>query len=148
MKAFLLPMVTALVFSCSGENKTEAVNTPQETVAKSYSIVTTEEYESASVEEKALIDKINAAVVALDQLNDNSYSAIVAVSKDPNNAFSNAIIISKEEKDASAHKGEGGSCTVCGLRSAYACLQKLQEVEGDEFDVHVKRENGCVKLSW
>jgi hypothetical protein len=40
---------------------------------------------------------------------------------------------------------------VCGIRSAYACLEKIQDDDslGKEFDVHVKRlDDGCVAVSW
>jgi hypothetical protein len=119
-----------------------------------YSIVTEDEYNNATEFEKRMINQIDAAIAALDVLNNNkdnsNLSAIVSISKNVNNNFSNAIIISKNEKSQEEIL-VSGSCTVCGVRSAYSCLKKLEADSslGDDFDVHVTRlDNGCVKLTW
>jgi hypothetical protein len=119
-----------------------------------YSIVTEDEYNNATEFEKRMINQIDAAIAALDVLNKNkdnsNLSAIVSISKNVKNNFSNAIIISKIENN----KEEitfSGSCSVCGVRSAYSCLKKLEADDslGNTFDVHVTRQsNGCVSLTW
>jgi hypothetical protein len=118
------------------------------------SIVTEEEYNSASEFNKKMINQIDASIAALDVLKLNSdnldLNAIVSISKDLNNKFSNAIIISKIEKNQE-DVIVAGSCNVCGVRSAYSCLKMINADDslGDTFDVTVTRlNNGCVKLTW
>lgn len=118
------------------------------------SIVTQEEYNSATVFEKRMINQIDASIAALDVLNKNSNNqdleAIVSISKNINDKFSNAIIISKVETNqtlAPLH----GSCNVSGISSAYSCLKtiKADKTLKDEFDIHVKRNaDGSVTLTW
>jgi len=101
-----------------------------------------------------MINQIDASIAALDVLKLNSYNldlnAIVSISKDLKNKFSNAIIISKIEKNQE-DLIVSGSCTVCGIRSAYNCLETIESDSslGGTFTVTVTRlSNGCVRLDW
>lgn len=119
------------------------------------SVATEEEYNTASDFGKRIINQIDASIAALDVLKDNKDNkdliALVSISKNKNNKFSNAIIISKIDKGENPEGVLRGSCKVCGIRSAYACLEKIEDDVslGDEFDVHIKRlDDGCISVSW
>jgi type I restriction-modification system DNA methylase subunit len=108
-----------------------------------------------SVFGKRMINQIDASIAALDVLKDNEDNkdlvAIVSISKNKDDKFRNAIILSKVDKGEQPDEVLHGSCKVCGIRSAYACLEKIQDDDslGNEFDVHVKRlDDGCVAVSW
>lgn len=116
----------------------------------SVSIVSQEEYNLADEFTKRIINYIDASILALNVL-DTDVEAILSVSKNKNNNFSNNIVICRSENDLSVpQEVYRVSCTVCGLRSAYSCLKKMQEDNSlsDEFDVHVKRVGDCVQISW
>jgi hypothetical protein len=143
-----LLVITSFFISCSDEK--DAAQTKIETSlgTKEFKIVTDDEYNRSTDQEKKLYDKINASVMALDVLKSDDMEAIISVSKNEGDKFSNAIIIAKSESNNSL-TARAGSCKVCGISSAYSCLKKMQkEVTSDEFDVHVKRNGDCVTLSW
>lgn len=118
------------------------------------SIVSESEYSSASEFTKRMINQIDGAIAALEVLGENKdnsdLEALVSITKDKDNKFKNAIVIAKPELEMDSEK-LSGSCTVCGVRSAYQCLRQIEADDslGEEFSVKVKRlENGCVRISW
>jgi hypothetical protein len=142
-----LLVITSFFISCSDEKDTDKTETSL--VTKEFKIVTVDEYNRSTDQEKKLYDKINASVMALDILKSDDMEAIISVSKNGDDKFSNAIIIAKSESNNSLTARTAGNCKVCGVSSAYSCLKKMQkEVSSDEFDVHVKRNGDCVILSW
>lgn len=150
MKQFVLLFFTFfLLLSCENENgATEATATKTDAKTKTFEVVTSEEYANATAEEKKLYDSINATASALLQL-DESYSAIVSINRKNLSDPYTGIIITQEQQDNSSNtRKAGGSCTVCGVSSAYKCLTKLQKIRSDEFDIHVRRNGSCVILTW
>ena len=140
--------ITSFFISCSNEKETDKTKIETSLNTKEFKIVTDDEYNRSTDQEKKLYDKINASVMALDVLKSDDMEAIISVSKNDDDKFSNAIIIAKSESSNSI-TARAGSCKFCGVASAYSCLKKIQqEVASDEFDVHVKREGDCVRLSW
>lgn len=112
-----------------------------------YALITEKDYAEASAFEKSLYDKINAASLALFSLDDSTYEAVISVSKNDNDNFSNFIVISKDIDSDRVQEGSN-SCTVCGFGSGVSCLKKIALTNKDEFDVHVKKEGNCFKLTW
>ena len=144
----ILLIITSFFISCSDEKDTNTTKIENSLVTQEFKIVTADEYNRSTDQEKKLYDKINASVMALDILKSDDMEAIISVSKNADDLFSNAIIIAKSESSNSL-TARGGSCKVCGVSSAYSCLKRMQkEVTSDEFDVHVKRSGDCVTLSW
>jgi methionyl-tRNA synthetase len=143
-----LLVITSFFISCSKENAPDKTKIENSLVTKEFKIVTADEYNRSTDQEKKLYDKINATVMALDVLKSDDMEAIISVSKNRDDMFSNAIIIAKSESNNSL-TAKGGNCKVCGVSSAYSCLKRMQkEVTSNEFDVHVKRNGDCVTLSW
>lgn len=102
-----------------------------------------------------MINQIDASIAALYVLKDNEDNkdlvAIVSISKNKKNKYKNAIIFSKYDNGDQPDEALHGSCKVCGIRSAYACLEKIEDDDslGNEFNVHIKRlGNGCISVSW
>jgi hypothetical protein len=153
MKFINLGLLTLLVIisffiGCSDEKDADKTKIEASLTTQEFKIVTDDEYNRSTEQEKKLYDKINASVRALDALKSEDMEAIISISKNGEDKFSNAIIIAKSESDNSL-TAKAGSCKVCGVSSAYSCLNKIQkEVASDEFDVHVKRSGDCVTLSW
>ncbi|MDY3316692.1 hypothetical protein PG637_01520 [Riemerella anatipestifer] len=158
----LLKLITVFAISISAltfakESNNEPKNGIEVTLKErngKKSIVTEEEYNAASEFTKRMINQIDGAIAALEVLKDNpdnaDLEAIVTISKNKNDKFRNAILISKPESSKPLEV-QHGSCTVCGVRSAYKCLSKINADSslGDEFDVHVERlGDGCVRVSW
>ncbi|MFV0390766.1 MAG: hypothetical protein ACK5KP_02605 [Paludibacteraceae bacterium] len=124
------------------------------------SCVSMDEYENASSIEKKIINQIDGALVAMELMKRDDSSieldAIISISSDPENGFSNYMIITKSEpsvrdnlkQDAPAESSH--SCEICNVKSAYSCVKQIiKDTESlTEFDVHVERIGGCVKLSW
>ena len=113
------------------------------------SIVSAEDYSRADEFTKRVINYIDASIASLKIL-DSSVEAKISISKNSADTFSNSIIICKTEKSQSPAEVYKGSCTVCGVSSAYSYLNKIMKDEslGEEFKVHVKRNGDCVTLSW
>ncbi len=114
-----------------------------------FRIVSESDYDNAELFEQTIYDKINATVRALSSLkNYEEMEAVISVSRNEKNYFSNSIIICMDVGDGESLK-KAGNCKVCGVISAYKCLAKMQkEIKAQEFNIHVKRTKGCVKLSW
>ena len=161
-KLFKVLTVFAVLFStvafAKSINKEDPKNQVKVTMVErngKKSVATEEEYNKASDFGKRMINQIDASIAALDVLKDNEDNkdlvAIVSISKNKDDKFRNAIILSKVDKGEQPDEVLHGSCKVCGIRSAYACLEKIQDDDslGNEFDVHVKRlDDGCVAVSW
>lgn len=153
----LVVLFSSVVFAKSinnGDPKNQVKVTMVERNGKK-SVATEEEYNKASDFGKRMINQIDASIAALDVLKDNEDNkdlvAIVSISKNKNDKFRNAILISKIDEGDQPDNVLHGSCKVCGIRSAYACLEKIENDDslGNEFDVHVKRlGNGCIAVSW
>lgn len=138
------------IYAHNGEKlKKESINATLVERNGKVSIVSEEEYNTASDTEKRMINMIDATILALEKLDDNTKIGIISFSKDATDNFKNSIVIAnKEEKDPENEIVEYGSCKVCGRISALRCLNELQKIDKDSFDIHVKREGGCVILSW
>ena len=149
-----LLIVTFFFTSCEKNDTTNVSETEVDASVTSrianqqYEAVTAEEYKTLTPLQQEVVQKINAAVRALDAIDDDRFEATISISKDKSDTFSNAILLSIEKMNIST-TAKAGKCSVCGLRSAYKCLTKMQdEITADEFDVHVKRVGKCVELSW
>lgn len=138
------------IYAHNGERlKKESINATLVERNGKVSIVSEEEYNTASDTEKRMINMIDATILALEKLDDNTKIGIISFSKDATDNFKNSIVIAnKEEKDPEDEIIEYGSCKVCGMASAMRCLRELEKVKENSFDVHVEREGGCVKLRW
>lgn len=153
MKFINLGLLTLLVIisffiGCSDDKDANKTKIEASLTTQEFKIVTDDEYNRSTEQEKKLYDKINASVRALDALKSEDMEAIISISNNDNDKFSNAIIIAKSESDNSL-TARAGNCRVCGVSSAYSCLKKIQkDVSSREFDVHVKRDGDCVVLSW
>jgi hypothetical protein len=130
-------IISSLLLSCSKEKALVTKTTYLENSAM-YKSVTKAEYLKASALEKRFIDQIDGAVNALDILKKNNpqqdYVAILTIDKDPNNKFHNTILIGIAESkntdiktDADAEPAPDGKCHICGLMSAYSCINEVEK---------------------
>lgn len=127
--------------------------------------VTEKEYQEATPFTKRLIDKIDASVNALNIIEKNSsvqYEATFIISTDENKIFNSSLVISPIETNKSnassniksfAENAPDGKCHICGLRSAYSCIEEVKKYmdqkHTNEIDVHVKRgSDGCVDVTY
>ena len=117
------------------------------------SSVTSEEYKTLSTDDQRLADYLTSAIALLNALELNgqkyaNYDVDIHFSKDEKNIIMNTVILSQNE---GVNKSAKGSCQVCGIRSAYKCLDKIKAAFAgqDDYDIHVHNDgNGCVTLSW
>lgn len=108
--------ITSFFISCSNEKETDKTKIETSLNTKEFKIVTDDEYNRSTDQEKKLYDKINASVMALDVLKSDDMEAIISVSKNDDDKFSNAIIIAKSESSNSI-TARAGSCKFCGVAS-------------------------------
>lgn len=123
------------------------------------------EYQAASPFIKRLIDKLDASVTALNMIKKNSsvqYEATFIISIDENKIFNNSLVISPIENNKSnassniksfSESAPDGKCHICGVRSAYSCIQEVEKYmdqkHTNEVDVHVKRAaDGCADITY
>ncbi len=123
------------------------------------SCVSNDEYVNASSIQKKIINQVDGALAAMELMRRDSslieLHAIISVSSNAENKFSNSIIVCKEENLEDENLSQKApsssrSCKVCGVKSAYNCIDKIsKDMESKkEFDVHVKKDGDCVILSW
>lgn len=108
--------ITSFFISCSNEKETDKTKIETSLNTKEFKIVTDDEYNRSTDQEKKLYDKINASVMALDVLKSDDMEAIISVSKNDDDKFSNVIIIAKSESSNSI-TARAGSCKFCGVAS-------------------------------
>lgn len=164
---FQIFAVFFLIFlsSCT---KNENVSNVDSTIASKemvFKSVTEKEYQEATPFTKRLIDKIDASANALNIIEKNSsvqYEATFIISIDENKIFNNSLVISPIENNKSnassniksfSESAPDGKCHICGVRSAYSCIQEVEKYmdqkHTNEVDVHVKRAaDGCVDITY
>ncbi len=115
--------------------------------------MTQAEYGALDASEMQIVDLVNGGIAALKGLNldgkSANYRAIVTFSA--NNPKMNGIIIAIPEIPLPTERG--GSCNVCGISSAYNCINKVKkwmnDNHTDSVDLHIERgSDGCAKVSW
>ena len=166
MKYYFSSVITAFfiiaLISCEKESDiSQKAESPVQAQGQFFHSVSSDEYAKSTPRVKRMIDQIDAAVNALDVLSNNkdfnNYEAIVSVSSDPKNMFSNSIIISaSEEKSAARAAAPDHKCLICGVRSAYDCIDEINDYmdanHKNELDIHIKRvtRNGdkCIELTY
>ena len=118
------------------------------------SCVTESEYKTLDQDEKKMVDLINGAIsglkgIALENGNAKLYTATVAVSQKSSSLT--GIIIGSNENSTFFHRV--GSCQICGLSSAYACIKRIKAFMASqnltEIDLHLSMgSDGCGTISW
>ena len=122
------------------------------------SIVTEVEYNKMTIDEKKIVDQIDASISAMEILNiRNGKYYFSSIQYDVKNDKFTTIITEYNELDVSANLAilEDGlvthTCTACGVISGSSCAKKIERTtEGiSNYNVNVQHlPDGCVKLTW
>lgn len=143
-KVLLTGVILCSILSCNQYDtaKTETSKT---------SLVSQEEYEKATKEEKEIFDKINASITALEQLKDEGYEATLLIDKNKDNLlniFKNTIIISKENEDAIAlefpDNEKQEEFFQCESNVDRKFIKSLKESYYDQ--IIIKKKNDCITI--
>jgi hypothetical protein len=154
-KLFLLPFVMFSLVACVGKGaNTQPENVGIE-VGNAFSCVTAEEYANATDLERKIINQIDASVAALEIMAKTypitELVAMLFISKNDENRFYNSIVIGLNDAGITSKWAKGvGSCRVCGISSGISCVKQIihDMAQVDEFDVLVKRDGSCYKLTY
>lgn len=120
--------------------------------ANQNNIISQEEYEKATLEEKAIFNKINASIAALEKLNDEDYEATIPILKNKDsllNIFENTIIISKENEDAIAlefptNNEKQEEFVQCESNVDRKFIKSLKETNYDQ--ITIKKKDNCITI--
>lgn len=124
-------------------------------------IVSIDEYNSLSDEEKEVVDMINSSINGLKGYSINSkgkisnHYAIFNINILDKKSNNYVLISSKETLDYNKNNlsAKGQECTACGIGSGIKCGKKIISYISDnglkELDVHIEvDEEGCYKITY
>lgn len=141
-KNLLAGVILCSILSCN------QCDTAKTETSKTFNLVSQEEYEKATPEVKSAIDKINASVVALEQLKDEDYEASIFIDKDDDNQlkiFEDTIIISKEDEESIVIMEEAEKFSQCDNSDVNAkFFEKLKQSNYDQ--IIIKKKDNCIKI--
>lgn len=154
MKKLLFGLIATVILSTVSFGQKKLTTSKTETTTSTGLVANTPaEDPELSTNDQIILDNINAAIASLDQLKlDNpnylNYESIVhfTIGNDGILKSNSAVSLMQTNNSTSKRK----SCQVCGLRSAYKCLDLIKASNlGNDYDIHVHNDGGgCVTLSW